>query len=131
MDTHKVENKARLSFKEVASIPHLKMAEGLKARSGTRLVAFSWHEDSVHIAADSSIRGFGGITVIGPGVTTAKLDWGKLIDFAIDLGMKILGGDDGGGGGGHGQTCTMTSTVTTDAKGNVTSMNAGMNCKPS
>jgi len=38
------------------------------------------------------------------GDTAVAMDWGPIIDFAIDLGKKIFGGNGGGGGGGKGCT---------------------------
>jgi hypothetical protein len=121
--------KTKLQLKQVPSIPALKVAEGLKTPSGTKLIAFSGHKDSLHIVADASVPGFGGITVIGPGVTTIEMDWGTVIDIGYALAKKIFGGG-GGGGGGTGQKCKWVTTVTTDANGNVTSMSSQMVCEP-
>jgi hypothetical protein len=41
-------------------------------------------DDSVHVPTDD-----GEVVVVRPNVTTMEMDWGKIIEIAIDIGKKL------------------------------------------
>jgi hypothetical protein len=92
-----------LKFQPVPSVPNLKIAEGLQTDSGAKLIAFTTGTDIVHVvSADGALKGFGGLTVIGPNVTTVAMNWKDILKKAFAA---------VGGGGGLKLDCTQTSTV--------------------
>jgi hypothetical protein len=121
----------RLNLKKVPSAPKLSMVN-LKTDNGADLVALAFGTDSVHIvSADGSLKNFGGLTVVGPDVTTTALDWGKLAQEAWEVAKRVdafLGG--GGGSGGGSSVCTTTTNITVDGKGGST-MTTTTTCRTS
>jgi hypothetical protein len=97
-----------LKFQPVPSVPNLKIAEGLQTDSGAKLLAFTTGTDIVHVvSADGALQAFGGLTVIGPNVTTIALDWKKMLkDMVV--------------GGGTKSSCTWTQTVVVEPGGKTT-----------
>ncbi|MGD1021344.1 MAG: hypothetical protein ABR880_01090 [Candidatus Sulfotelmatobacter sp.] len=121
-------SKTQLHLKEVPSVPGLKTGE-ITTGSGHKFHVFSADSNSVQfVPANGNLKTLGGITVGGPGAVVMDIDWDKVIGIGIAVGKAIFGG--GGEVGGGGQTCKTTTTVTTDGKGNVTSVSTSMSCTP-
>jgi hypothetical protein len=117
----------QLDLREVPSVSNLRVAN-LTTDDGVNLLASAVGTDSVHIvSADGSLEGFGGLTIIGPGVTTIGRDVGDWVRLALTLyhGLKGDGGGGGGGGGGNFKcTSTTTTTVSSDGKSTSTTVTA-------
>lgn len=117
----------KLVLKQVPSIPNLKAAIGVSS-SGNKLLVFSSSKDSFQIACiDDSLKEFGGITVVGPGVSARSIDptlWQKF--WLLIKGLKI-GGE---GWGLPGSSCKLSVTVTT-GQGGIRSIEAHWICTPS
>ena len=115
-----------LDLREVTTVPNLRVAN-LKTDDGVNLLALAVGTDIVHIVpADGSLEGFGGFTVVGPGVTTYDVNWGKLISWGIE---QIVKGIDIGGGSGSGSDsgCITSITTTLHADGTI-SQTVSTNC---
>jgi hypothetical protein len=106
----------QLNLKAGTNVPNLKTAH-FTTDDGVKLLAIAVGTDTVQIvSADGSLKGFGGVTVTGPGITTVALSWSDVASFAIKAYEAVKGVLGGGGGGGG---CTTTITTTIDAKGNM------------
>ena len=104
-------NLTNLKFQPMPSVPNLKVAEDIQTDSGDKLLAVATGTDIIHVlSADGTLKGFGGLTVVGPNITTIPLDWKALIKGAIGA----------AGGGGGIKSCTQTTTTVVEPGGKTT-----------
>jgi hypothetical protein len=112
----------KLNFKDVPSIPNLKVAEDFKTSSGDKWQVLSTGPNTIHfVAAGASPMSSGEITVIGPNVTTIALSFQKLLEAAKKAAGLLSGG---------GQKCTTTTQVNVGSDGKVTSITTTTVCAP-
>jgi hypothetical protein len=121
----------KLILKEVPAVPNLKTAEGVSA-SGKKLVIFSSDADSFHISLDDgSLESFGGITVVGAGVSAKSIDPNLWFDVWLAVKGLTFGSE---GWGQVGSSCKLSTTFTvsenTISGKRVTSMEARWICTP-
>ncbi|MGB7554692.1 MAG: hypothetical protein WBM04_09975 [Candidatus Korobacteraceae bacterium] len=116
----------KLLLKQIPSIPNLKAAVGVSS-SGDKLLVFSSSKNSFQIASiDDSLEAFGGITVVGPGVSARPIDPTLWLKSWLQFKGLKFGGE---GWGLPGSSCKLSVTFTKDSRG-ITSVQAHWICIP-
>jgi hypothetical protein len=112
--------KTKLRFKKVSAVPSLRVAE-ITLASGQTARALSVGRDNVHFALDDGDE----VTFTGPGIAALAIDWGGIMDSAIEAGRQVLASGGQGGGKGH---CTTRYVVNGNRKGGVDSVTISVTC---
>jgi hypothetical protein len=110
----------KLTFKDVPSVPKLRIADPITIAPGDTLQGVSSHPNSIHFHDASGNE----IIVTGPNVTAIALSWADVIKF----GRKVIGLLSEGGGGAGGGKCTTTQVQTFDSAGHLTGQTTTTTC---
>jgi hypothetical protein len=118
--------KTKVVLKEIPSVPNLKAA--IATSTGTKLVVFSSDKNSFHIAlAAGGPKAFGGITVVGPGVSERNIDPFLWMKHWAEVEGLTFGSD---GWGQVGSKCKLVVTFNPAGNAKIGAFQARWVCTP-